>query len=214
MRLDLPNWINRHQWLDRLGYEGKPDVDVLLSLAEAEEKLFEAAMPQGIYRVVPVEAITPQGRDIKRHLDKCDEVAIMGVTLGPTVETLIRSSQIRNMAEAVLLDAGASVLVEQLADAMCQIIDSEQKRCSTVRYSPGYGDYPVMMQTELIWLMDAHRKIGLSVNKNYMMTPQKSVTAVIGLSDEPVTGYLATCEECKIKDGCELIKKGKTCVGL
>jgi len=214
MRIDLPKWINRHQWLDRLGFEGKPDINMLLRLAEAEEKLFATAMPQGIYRVMPVEAITPQGHNIKKHLEECDEVAIMAVTLGAMVDNLIRTSQVRDMAEAVMLDAGASILIEHIADELCRIIDKEQQRCTTVRYSPGYGDYPVMMQTELIWLTDAHRKIGLSVNKNYMMTPQKSVTAVIGLSDEPVTGHMATCKDCHLRNGCELIKKGRHCVRL
>ena len=39
MRIDLPKWINRHQWLDRMGFEGKPDINMLIKLAEAEEKL-------------------------------------------------------------------------------------------------------------------------------------------------------------------------------
>ena len=180
MRIDLPKWINRHQWLERMGFEGKPDINMLIRLAEAEEKLFAVAMPQGVYRVMPVEAITPKGDNIKKHLEQCDEVAIMGVTLGAMVDNLIRTSQIRDMAEAVMLDAGASILIEQIADEMSRIIDREQQRCTTVRYSPGYGDYPVMMQTELIWLTDAHRKIGLSVNKNYMMTPQKYIDELRG----------------------------------
>ena len=214
MRMDLPPRLSRYQWLQRMGYEGKPDIDLLMQLAEAEEKLFAAAMPQGIYRVMPVEAITPHGEAIKKHLEGCDEVAIMGVTLGAMVDNLIRTSQVRNMAEAFILDCGASVLVERIASDLESCVMREQEKYTTVRYSPGYGDYPVTLQAELIWLMDAHRKIGLTVNKNFMLTPQKSVTAVMGMSDHPVSGYLATCEECTIREKCELRKKGKNCVGL
>ncbi len=214
MKLKLPLRMNRRQWLLRMGVKGEPPIELLMQMADAEEKLFAAAMPQGIYRIMPVEAVSPNGEAIKRHLKGCREVAILGVTLGAMVDNLIRTSQIRDMAEAVILDSGASVLVERLCDEFEDIINKETKMYMTGRYSPGYGDYPVHSQAELIWLIDAHRKIGLTVNKDYMMTPQKSITGIIGLSDRPVSGYLATCEECVIKDTCDLRKEGKTCVGL
>lgn len=236
MKLSLPQRIDTGQWLQRMGVKGKAPDDLLRQMNEAESKLMEMAMPRGIYRIMPKDAITQSGEAIKKHLDGCDEIAIMGVTLGALVDTLIRTSQIKSMAEAFVIDCGASVLVEQVCDDLEEIIRRDIDTCEdtqqyeeaakkdinvrdhirymTPRYSPGYGDYPIQLQTELIWLMDAHRKIGLTVNKNYMMTPLKSVTAVIGISGKPVTGYLASCEECIIKDNCVLRKEGKNCAGL
>ena len=214
MRLKTPSRIDRIQWLQRMGIKGEPPASLLKQMADMEVKLLAAAMPQGIYRVVPVDGLTLEGIAIKRHLRGCNEAAIMGVTLGSMVDNLIRISQIRDMAEAVILDCAASVLVEQIADDLEAIIGTEQKKHMTGRYSPGYGDYPIKMQTEIMWLMDSHRKIGLTVNENFMMTPQKSITAIIGLSEQPVEGYLATCSECVLREKCELRKEGKTCAGL
>ena len=44
-----------------------------------------------------------------------------------------------------------------------------------------------------------------------MGVPRKSVTALIGISDHPVTGRLATCGECVLREKCTLRKEGKFC---
>jgi hypothetical protein len=43
------------------------------------------------------------------------------------------------------------------------------------------------------------------------MIPRKSITAIIGISDKPVSGYLAVCSECALRDKCELRKTGRIC---
>lgn len=43
------------------------------------------------------------------------------------------------------------------------------------------------------------------------MIPRKSITAVLGISDHPVKGKLATCNECVLRDKCELRKEGGFC---
>ena len=211
MKLELPARLNRQQWLRRMGVKGDAPIELLMQMAEVEDKLLAAAMPQGIYRIVPVEALDLYGNSIRRHLRKCSEVAIMGVTLGVMVDKLIRQYQIRDMAEALILDCGASVMVERLCDDLESEIRQHTDLYMTDRFSPGYGDYPLHTQADLIWQMDAHRKIGLTVNEKYILTPQKSVTGIIGLSEFPVTGDLAGCDECLIREECELRKEGLTC---
>ena len=55
------------------------------------------------------------------------------------------------------------------------------------------------------------RRAGLCVTKNDLMTPRKSVTALLGLSDHPVKGRLAGCGHCVLNTRCEYRKRGKTC---
>ena len=50
------------------------------------------------------------------------------------------------------------------------------------RFSPGYGDFPLSMQTPIFDALDCPRKIGVSLNASLLMSPSKSVTAVIGLA--------------------------------
>ena len=55
------------------------------------------------------------------------------------------------------------------------------------------------------------RRAGLCVTENDLMTPRKSVTALLGLSDHPVKGRLAGCGHCVLNTRCEYRKRGKTC---
>lgn len=244
MKVKLPQHIDKKQWLARMGVSDEAaesmlkgeDEALLMQMQQAEEKLFRAATPQGVYRIMDIGAMELPGTCIKKHLEGCHEIAVLAVTLGAGVERLIRMSQIRDMAEAVVLDSGASILADQLADELENRICNEDWNTGcgtdwqesdnrseastqaaggeiyfTGRYSPGYGDFPIEMQKEFISLLDAHRKIGLSVNESHILIPRKSVTAIMGAADHPVTGYLATCEECLLKESCTLRKEGKQC---
>lgn len=224
MRLNLPQKIDKKQWLARLGVPRDEDARLLQQLELAEAKLLHAAAPQGVYRVLELKRETGAGGEdlsaggvelpgnaIKKHLTGCNGMIVMAVTLGAAVDRLIRTAQVRDMAEAVILDSGASVLAEQCADILEGVIRAEIGGFTTGRYSPGYGDFPIQMQRDFTKFLDTHRQIGLAVNENYILTPRKSITAIAGLADHPVKGYLATCDECLLKESCGLRKEGKQC---
>ena len=59
--------------------------------------------------------------------------------------------------------------------------------------------------------LDTVRKAGLCVTDTNLMTPRKSVTALLGVSDHPVKGQLAGCGHCVLRTRCEYRKRGKTC---
>ena len=79
------------------------------------------------------------------------------------------------------------------------------------RFSPGYGDWPIGVQPLVAAALDTARRVGLCVTENDLMTPRKSVTALLGLSDHPVKGHLAGCGHCVLNTRCEYRKRGKTC---
>jgi 5-methyltetrahydrofolate--homocysteine methyltransferase len=49
------------------------------------------------------------------------------------------------------------------------------------RFSAGYGDLPLEYQKKIFDLLDPHTQIGLTLNDSYLMSPSKSVTALIGV---------------------------------
>ena len=189
---------------------------------EAEVMLFDAARPAFTYTVLNAADLQVQGISLAKHLEGCDRLVLMAVTLGPEVDELISETQGSKIALSVVIDCGASVMAEmatnlaeeqiraELASGDAMASDGEPV-FMTSRFSPGYGDSPLEMQTQVLDLLDAQRQLGISLSKGFMMSPSKSVTAILGLADHPVTGRLATCEECVLKDKCPLRKEGKRC---
>ena len=81
----------------------------------------------------------------------------------------------------------------------------------TGRFSPGYGDWDIAVQPLVAAALDTARRAGLCVTDTNLMTPRKSVTAILGVSGHPVKGHLAGCGHCVLRTRCEYRKRGKTC---
>ena len=154
------------------------------------------------------------GKDIEAHLEHCTGVIFMAATLGVRLDQWIRRTEMLDMAKAVILDAAANTAIEKTAQAaeeeLRQKIRSHDQYL-TMRYSPGYGDFPIGLQQEVLRLTDAPRKIGLSVTPSFIMIPRKSITAVMGVADIDVKGRLAGCRTCVMNKKCIYRKRGTTC---
>ncbi|MBQ9060734.1 MAG: methionine synthase [Firmicutes bacterium] len=216
MVITLPNTIDREEWLKFLHVKGEPEEELKRRLDQAEKQLLQAADPRAIYRVMDRAAVATEGFSIQKHLEGCSRVAVLAVTIGVGIDQLIVRTQLTSMALAVVLDAGASVLAEQAADAAESLMKSELAdrfpgMFTTSRFSPGYGDFPIRRQREILQYADAPRKIGVTLTAGDMMVPHKSVTALIGLADHPVTGRLAPCSECVLRGKCTFLKEGRHC---
>ena len=111
----------------------------------------------------------------------------MAATVGEEIETAVtRHFSEGNYAYSVLLDAAATTAVEQIADAMEKAIHPKaaaQGYTMRWRFSPGYGDWPLDQQPELIRVTKCET-IGISLSESKMLVPRKSVTAIIGLYKE------------------------------
>ena len=68
------------------------------------------------------------------------------------------------------------------------------------RFSPGYGDFSIEHQYYITRMIDSAKTIGLTITDSLMMTPTKSVTAVIGLSTSEENCHRQGCEACSKKD--------------
>lgn len=180
---------------------------------ECEAELLHTAQPKYLWRVIelPCEELLA-GEDVRRHLAGCGRAALFCATLGAAVDRLIRVAQVRDMAKAVVLDSMASVAVEQIGQQADQRIAAQfPHQYMTFRFSPGYGDYPLALQNTFLRLLDAPRKIGLSVTADGLLTPAKSVTAVAGISDKPVAASRRGCAVCELRETCQYRRNGEHC---
>ena len=212
MELALPEKIDRDIWAGMLGRGEKDPGPVLAYMDECEKMLFETAQPRGVY--VFSDDMDYEGKAIARHLEGCRGTVLLGMTLGRSIDERLTRLQVSDLAMGVVFDSGASLLAEAVCDGFEEIIRQEVESKGmfmTKRFSPGYGDLPLYTQKKVIAALDASRQIGLTLSESDLMIPMKSVTAICGISERPVTGSLATCEECVLRDSCEKRKEGKTC---
>lgn len=162
-----------------------------------EEACMEArllAQPKGMWTlydyddvahtVLSDEPFTLQGESIAKHLKGCSKVIFLAVTVGDTVEEAVtKHFSEGKYAFSTLLDAAATTAVEQIADSMEKYLQMQMARQGLEmkwRFSPGYGDWDIHQQTGVLALSNG-ADIGISLTESMMLTPRKSITAVIGL---------------------------------
>ena len=185
-------------------------MEQLLDVCQAE--VISVCQPKYLYKEIPLDSKILQGEDIKNHLSGCNKAIVMCATLGVAMDNHIRKSQLTDMAKAVVLDSFGSVAIEQVCTQVDEIIAEKYKgKFLTFRFSPGYGDFPIEMQQPILQILDAQRKIGLCTNENFLLTPTKSVTAVIGVSDNEIEKKKRGCAVCSLKSSCRYRKAGSHC---
>ena len=152
------------------------------------------------------------GEDLKAHLAGCGRAVLFCATLGAEADGLIRRAERLDMARALTLDCCASAAVEEVCDQAEAEIQGHFPACSfPFRYSPGYGDLTLEVQGPLLDLLDAPRQAGLCVTSSNLLTPRKSVTAILGVSDGEIEKTKRSCLGCPAQGSCQYRKAGGHC---
>lgn len=199
-----------------LGYgKNAADERTLALIADAFTELERTAAPKSVCRIFDVEQ-TEDGRiiignmeikssSLSRNLKGCTKTVLFGATLGTGVDRLIRRASVTDMAKAVVFQACAAAFLEEYCDEEQTRIGKELKKKKLYlrpRFSPGYGDFDIQYQQPIMRMLDCAKRIGLTMTDSCMMTPTKSVTALIGAGPMKEKCPIAGCEACGKKD-CE-----------
>ena len=215
--------IGRAEALRYMGVRGEPDERLTALLDECETELLAAARPRFVWRIFDIVRSESEislsgcdfsliGGDIARHLEGCAKAAVTAATLSADADRLLKRLQLSDGAKAVAADALASVLAEQTSEQARQAVLSEMTGYSaTWCYAAGYGDFPLEQAAQLLTAVDASRKIGVTCTSSNMMTPQKSIVGIVGLSETPLDSRRRICEDCNMKDACRFRKDGLKC---
>ena len=213
--------IDRGEMLRYLMWHGEAIPEELgEQLRQGEERLLEAASPRVVWRVFDYQpgepldgtGFRPEGEELRAFLSGCDQVILLAATLGDGPDRLQRQLRLRNMSEALILDAAASAAVENVCDNLCaDLAEAFAPRFLTDRFSPGYGDFPLSQQIWFFRLLDMNRRLGVCLNESGLMVPQKTVTAVVGVADTPRAKRPTGCECCALAEKCAFRKEGKRC---
>ena len=123
-------------------------------------------------------------RDLRQHLEGCSEILLFACTAGAEMDRRIARAKLLSPARGLLMHAIGAQQVEGGCDRLCQrLAELFPDRQLTDRFSPGYGDLPLAMQRDVMEALDCGRTVGITLTDSLLMTPSKSVTAIIGLKE-------------------------------
>lgn len=117
---------------------------------------------------------------LARNLENCGEIILFAATVGVEMDRLIARHGRLSPARGHMLQAVGAERIESLCDVFNEQIRRECGPCRP-RFSPGYGDLPLAIQRDVMRALGCQKHIGVTLNESLLMSPGKSVTAIIGL---------------------------------
>ena len=183
-----------------LGYQkvSVPDEQTDALIKNAASALLEVIKPQAVYEqfnlrveydeeagtgMVSFSDVRIPSKDLARNLRECNKVVIFASTLGAQCDQEIRRAQIKAPVKAAVLQATGAMYIEKCVDLLNEKIRTEFEEQGfkvRPRFSPGYGDVSLEVQKDFFRLLPCQR-IGLTLMDTLIMSPEKSVTAFIGI---------------------------------
>ena len=141
-------------------------------------------------------------KHLARQLQNCQSVLLFGATVGVGIDRLIAKYGRLSPTKALLFQAIGTERIEALCDAFCADMAETLSMEQRPRFSPGYGDLPLTAQQQIFSVLDCAKRIGLTLTHSQQMSPSKSVTAFVGLSEQGVsTPNLSNkCSTCHMPD--------------
>ena len=153
---------------------------------------------------VKVAGACIKSRALAENLRGCEKVLIFAATVGIGIDKLITKYGSLSTVKVLFFQGLGAERIEALCDAFCADMEEEYGPLRQ-RFSPGYGDFDISYQGNIFSILDPTRKIGITLNKSFLMSPSKSVTAIVGIGkceNSTKTG----CRACG-KTNCEFRKK-------
>lgn len=169
--------VDRREILRYAGVRGDaPEVEAILDecLGEIENKLTYKVC----YGEFPVSLFDNVGSEaLNKHLEGRETAVVFAATVGIELDRLIARYARVSPTKSLLFQAIGAERIE----ALCDLFNAEY---GGSRFSPGYGDLPLEFQKEIFKVLDCPKRIGLTLNESMLMSPSKSVTAIIGVKNE------------------------------
>ncbi len=118
-----------------------------------------------------------RSENLARLLDGRTRALIFCATVGMNIDRLIARYSRSAPSRSLFFQAIGAERIE----ALCDLFESELAVGHTHRFSPGYGDLDLEFQRDIFRALDCPKKIGVSLNGSLLMSPSKSVSAIIGV---------------------------------
>jgi hypothetical protein len=184
-------------------------------LSEEIEKMLK---PQLNYRILTLSQINKGGIRLSngtcfkspkmaKALAKAESVCCFVATVGPALDMEIdHRMRKQHYANAYVLDALGSMSAENIVEQFYQRMARKQAKKDsgvTLRFSPGYCDWPIHDQRPLFNLFAKTDTLDVVLTKSCLMSPRKSVSGLFGLTPSKATGAdpaYNPCNTCTKRD--------------
>ncbi|QEE14654.1 vitamin B12 dependent-methionine synthase activation domain-containing protein [Promethearchaeum syntrophicum] len=221
--------IDKKEILRYLGGTDKNNDQITDQLIdESIEEVRKISVPKFQYRIFEIKKnqksiqilnsiLVLTGKDIIKHLIHSKKVAIMAVTLGIQVDRKIKYYSNIDLTKAVIFDACATTYIEAISDNLESEIKeiANQSNCNlTYRFSPGYGDFSLKVQDNILKVLNSSRTMGLTVSNEHILVPSKSVTAIIGFEDKNIKKPTGKVQKRADNEKCKTCLRYKNCIYL
>ena len=127
------------------------------------------------------ELIRCESEKLALNLKGCEKAVIFAATIGVEIDRLIAKYGKLSPSKALVFQAIGAERIEALCNSFCSDLEKEYTLKLKPRFSPGYGDLSLDFQKDIFGVLDCERKIGLTLNNSLLMSPSKSVTAIVGI---------------------------------
>ncbi len=178
--------INRNELALRLGVNRGYDDELiekcrmsLLKVIDYKCAYIRTAIDISEENMVDLGFMRVDSRNLYNNLSGCSEAFVMALTSGVAVDRYLARLQITSQAEHFVTDALASAAIDSFCDYAVKKM-REGLNCAP-RFSPGYGDLSLRFQVPLLQRLNAHGLLGITLSSSYLMTPMKSITAIMGI---------------------------------
>ncbi len=121
-------------------------------------------------------------KNLYNLLQGCKTAIIMAATTGITIDRLLNKMAVISASKYFIMDAVGSAAAESFCDYMDNMLRGISAKRH--RFSPGYGDLPLEIQPDLLNMLNASKNLGITINKSLLMTPAKTITAIMGVYNE------------------------------
>lgn len=181
-------------------------------LSKATQELLLVAQPLCVYTVLPhldntIGGYTYTSQGLQRHLQDCEQVVVLAVTLGADVDRQVESLFAQDeYTMGLLVNAAATTMIEQAADYLTDFLcrsKFSKLGCSLgSRFSPGYSDWELEEQQSFFPLTQGVQ-IGIELTAACSLNPKKSITAVMPVlhkTDSKKTCISCTQAQCEFRN--------------
>lgn len=135
---------------------------------------------------ISVGEIVFENENFAKKLFFCKSAVIFAATVGIGIDRLIEKYSTISPAKALVFQAIGAERIESLCDAFCEELAKDTSIKPLSRFSPGYGGISLEIQKDIFRILNCEKNIGLTLCDSMLMSPSKSVTAIVGIEKKGI----------------------------